>query len=95
MGEDYFGRPVIVARRLCDLADAGQILVSRSAVELIDEPGAHRFEPIGSLALKGLDDPVSASRLRWETATSSPQESLMGARQERPYSDLLPVGAAL
>ena len=73
-GEDYFGRPVIVARRLCDIAHAGQILVSGSAVELIDEPGTHRFEPIGSLALKGLDDPVSASRLRWETATSSPQE---------------------
>ncbi len=93
-GEDYFGRPVIVARRLCDLAHAGQILVSGSAVELIDEPGTHRFEPMGSLALKGLSNPVSVSGLRWETATSSPQESLTGARQERLYSDLLPVGAA-
>jgi class 3 adenylate cyclase len=93
-GEDYFGRPVIVARRLCDIAHAGQILVSQSAVELIDDPGTHRFEPIGSLALKGLDDPVNASGLRWETATSSPQESLMGARQEKPYPDLLPVAAA-
>lgn len=93
-GEDYFGRPVIVARRLCDIAHAGQILVSESVCGLIDDPGTYRFEPMGSLALKGLDDPVSASELRWETATSSLQESLMGARQERPYSDLLPVGAA-
>ena len=94
-GEDYFGRPVIVARRLCDIAHPGQILVSESAVELIDDPGTHRFEPMRSLALKGLDDPVSASGLRWETATASPQESLTGARQEKSYSDLLPLGAAL
>jgi len=93
-GEDYFGRPVIVARRLCDIAHVGQILVSGSAVELIDVPGTHRFEPMGSLALKGLDEPVCASKLRWEAATASPQESPMGARHEKPYSDLLPVGAA-
>jgi class 3 adenylate cyclase len=27
-GEDYFGRPVIVARRLCDAAGAGEVLVA-------------------------------------------------------------------
>lgn len=92
-GEDYFGRPVIVARRLCDIANAGQILVSESAVELIED-GTHLFEPMRSLALKGLDDPVSASGLRWETATASAQESLSGARQEKACSGLLSLGAA-
>jgi class 3 adenylate cyclase len=53
---DYFGRPVIVAKRLCDAARAGEVLVSGPAEE--------RFEPVGPLALKGLSEPVSASAMR-------------------------------
>ena len=43
---DYFGRPVVVARRLCDAAGPGQVLVAGAR-----EDG---LETVGRLALKGL-----------------------------------------
>jgi class 3 adenylate cyclase len=60
---DYFGRPVIVARRLCDAAGGGEVLVSEPDRRL---PGAagHRLEPLGPLVLKGLREPVPAGALR-------------------------------
>lgn len=63
-GDDYFGRPVIVARRLCDAARGGDVLVSQSLRELMSGAAAHRLEPLGPLALKGLREPVAAGVLR-------------------------------
>src|SRR4051794_39231784 len=51
---DYFGRPVIVARRLCDSAGSGEVLVACEA-----EPG----QPVRSLRLRGLTEPVTATAL--------------------------------
>jgi class 3 adenylate cyclase len=62
---DYFGRPVIIARRLCDRAAGGQIVASDALRSLVDGPGSHAFAPLGALALKGLSDPVGASALEW------------------------------
>jgi class 3 adenylate cyclase len=53
---DYFGRPVVVARRLCDAARGGDVLVAGAP--------ADGFEPQGSLVLKGLTEPVPASLLK-------------------------------
>lgn len=53
---DYFGRPVVVARRLCDSAGAGQVLVAGARDDAL--------EPVGALTLKGLREPVTASALR-------------------------------
>jgi class 3 adenylate cyclase len=55
---DYFGTPVIVARRLCDSAQAGQTLVSELVQQLASECD---FESLGAIAVKGLSDPVRAS----------------------------------
>jgi class 3 adenylate cyclase len=57
---DYFGTPVIIARRLCDTARPGQTLVSESVSELAAE---HEFDSFGDLALKGLSKRVSARAL--------------------------------
>jgi class 3 adenylate cyclase len=53
---DYFGRPVVVARRLCDAAGPGEALVAG--------PAEDRLEPVGPLLLKGLREPVAAAALR-------------------------------
>jgi class 3 adenylate cyclase len=55
-GDDYFGRPVVTAKRLCDTARGGEVLVA-------GEPDAE-LEPVGPLALKGLSEPVAAGALR-------------------------------
>src|SRR5215470_17179692 len=57
---DYAGTPVVVARRLCDRAGAGQIVCSQLVVELLRGRQAFRFEGLGALELKGLREPVPA-----------------------------------
>jgi class 3 adenylate cyclase len=54
---DYFGRPVVVARRLCDAATGGQVLVAGP----VEGAEARAVEP---LRLKGLSEPVAASSVR-------------------------------
>jgi DNA-binding NarL/FixJ family response regulator len=64
-GADMFGTPVIVASRLCDAADAGEILAS----ELVARIAAPRLDAAvqaaGPLKLKGLEERVSAMRILW------------------------------
>jgi class 3 adenylate cyclase len=61
---DYFGRPVIVARRLCDAARGGEVFVSEPTPELPTDRRADEVQPLGRLWLKGLRDPVVAAVLR-------------------------------
>ncbi len=61
--DDYFGRPVVIAKRLCDAADAGKVLVSGPARGLVAD-SAIDHEQLGPLALKGLSEPVTPTVLR-------------------------------
>ena len=64
-GDDLFGTPVIVAGRLCDLAEPGEILASevvcRIAAPRITEP----ILPAGAFKLRGVAERVGAARLLW------------------------------
>jgi class 3 adenylate cyclase len=62
---DYFGRPVVVAKRLCDRAGRGQILVSDVLRSLVGDRAEYRFIALGALQLKGFADPVTAFGLEW------------------------------
>ena len=64
--DDFFGTPVVVARRLCDAAGGGQILASQLLVGLVGSRGAFAFRSVGPLALKGLADPVATVEVSWE-----------------------------
>ncbi len=64
---DYFGTPVVVARRLCDRAGPGQILCSAVIETLLAGRQAFSFRSIGELELKGLAVPVSACEVVYET----------------------------
>lgn len=55
---DYFGTPVVIAKRLCDRADAGQIYASDLVVRLLSGRQEFRFDDMGALALKGIGEPV-------------------------------------
>jgi class 3 adenylate cyclase len=57
---DYFGTPVVVAKRLCDLARGGQIVASELLAGFVGTRGGFRFRPLGKLPLKGLSEPVAA-----------------------------------
>jgi predicted ATPase/class 3 adenylate cyclase len=63
---DYFGTPVVVAKRLCDAADPDQILTTETVAGLVGSRGRYAFRPLGPVRLKGLDAPVSAVAIDWQ-----------------------------
>jgi class 3 adenylate cyclase len=63
--DDYFGAPVVIAKRLCDRAGAGQILASEVVRSLVGKRGEHSFRAVGAMQLKGLSEPVTAFELDW------------------------------
>jgi class 3 adenylate cyclase/tetratricopeptide (TPR) repeat protein len=89
--DDYFGTPVVIAKRLCDRADPGQILVSHVVQALVGSRGGFRFRDRGSLSLKGLADPVPAAELEWRQNGSA--ESAV-AEAQRADTDHGPAAAA-
>ena len=75
-GGDFFGTPVVVAKRLCDQAQGGQILASTLVWDLV---GRHRdhgctFRHLGGLTLKGLGEPIAAGEVVWQ-----PEEPVVSA----------------
>lgn len=50
---DYYGRTVNVAARLSDFARPGEVLVTQSVVDLVDEPGVS-FTEIGPVEVRGV-----------------------------------------
>jgi class 3 adenylate cyclase len=68
---DYFGTPVVVAKRLCDRAQSGQVLVSDVVLTLVGARSGHGFTALGPQSLKGLTDPVDVFELDW---TGAPRE---------------------
>ncbi len=65
---DYFGTHVVVARRLCDRAQAGQILCTVLVANLLSGRHAFNFRPVGDLDLKGIEQPVATCEVVYEHA---------------------------
>lgn len=61
---DYFGRPVVVASRLCALATAGEILAENLVAQVAGDHGVET-EPVGPRLLKGLPGAVDVVRIPW------------------------------
>jgi predicted ATPase/class 3 adenylate cyclase len=72
-GEDYFGTPVIVAKRLCDRAVAGQILTTGDVAALFPRREGPVLRAVGALDLKGLADPVATVEVMWDGVPRTPE----------------------
>jgi class 3 adenylate cyclase/tetratricopeptide (TPR) repeat protein len=68
---DWVGMPVVVARRLCERATAGQILCSGVVVELLRGRQGFAFTEVGPLALKGLAEPVAGYEVAYRPDTGA------------------------
>lgn len=66
---DYFGAPVVLAKRLCDAAQGGHILSSELLREIVGSRGGFGFRSCGSLVLKGMPAPLAACEVSWEPQT--------------------------
>jgi DNA-binding NarL/FixJ family response regulator/class 3 adenylate cyclase len=65
-GEDLYGTAVVVARALCDAADAGQILASETVCQIAGPRlGEHLIQPVGALRVRGVGERVAAAQVRW------------------------------
>jgi class 3 adenylate cyclase/DNA-binding CsgD family transcriptional regulator/tetratricopeptide (TPR) repeat protein len=69
--DDFHGTAVVVAKRLCDQADGGQILASDLVAALVGTRGDFRFRPAGHRKLKGLSQPTAAVTVAWRDAGPS------------------------
>ncbi len=72
---DYFGTPVVIARRLCDRAQPGQILCSHLVAGLLAGRRALRFHDLGPISLKGVAHPVRVSEVLYDEDVPAPEAS--------------------
>jgi class 3 adenylate cyclase/DNA-binding NarL/FixJ family response regulator len=82
--DDFHGTAVVVAKRLCDTAEGGQILASDLVRELVGSRGGFSFRSVGRLRLKGLPEPVSAAIVEWRPEPRPPASPRRTARPEAP-----------
>ena len=61
-----FGTAVVVARRLCDRAEAGQILCTETVAGLLSGRSGFAFSELGKFDLKGVPRPVAACWTEYE-----------------------------
>jgi len=71
---DYFGTPVVVAKRLCDSANGGQIIVSQVVRNLVGSRGDYVFVELGTRSLKGFSDPIAVCEVEWTPAPDVPDQ---------------------
>jgi DNA-binding NarL/FixJ family response regulator/class 3 adenylate cyclase len=64
--DDVFGSALVVARRLCDDAEPGQILASDLVAALIGSRADVQLTPLGPRELAGIPAPVPTFGLAWE-----------------------------
>jgi class 3 adenylate cyclase/tetratricopeptide (TPR) repeat protein len=83
--EDYYGTPVVIAKRLCDEADGGQILASDLVRGLVASRGGYQFLAMGPMLLKGLTEPLQAYDIAWQPL-SAPGFALPPQLETRPKS---------
>lgn len=62
---DWYGTPVVVAKRLCDEADDGQILTTEVVRALVGSRGEYEFGAVTPLELKGVGEPVGVCEVVW------------------------------
>jgi class 3 adenylate cyclase len=67
---DYFGLPVVVARRLCDTAQGGEIRCTEVVTSLLANRQEFAFADIGRLELKGVPEPIAALEVVYEAETT-------------------------
>lgn len=70
-GSGYFGTPVVIARRLCDLASSGQILCSSTVAGLLRGRAAFRFRELGAQMLKGISESQLVCEIEYERDAAS------------------------
>jgi DNA-binding NarL/FixJ family response regulator/class 3 adenylate cyclase len=81
---DLYGMPVIVASRLCDAADAGEILASDVVRQVAGPRVEAPMRPAGALRVKGIADPVPVAQVEWRDTAPPEAEAPADDAPGRP-----------
>ncbi|HTA06393.1 MAG TPA: AAA family ATPase, partial [Solirubrobacteraceae bacterium] len=94
---DYFGTPVVIAKRLCDAGAPGQILASELVRALVGTRGGFAYRTLGAVPLKGVADPVGACEVIWEPSTEVrvPLPGLLAGEDRGTFVGRSDLGAVL
>jgi DNA-binding SARP family transcriptional activator len=94
---DYFGTPVVIAKRLCDAGAPGKILASELVRALAGTRGGFTYSPLEPVTLKGVADPVPACEVIWESSTEQriPLPSLLAGEDRGTFVGRSDAAAAL
>jgi len=84
--DDLHGTAVVVAKRLCDQAEGGQILASNLVAGLVGTRGGFRFRSVGRRKLKGLAEPMPTVTVEWRESATPPAGLERSARQGRSHA---------
>jgi class 3 adenylate cyclase len=80
---DFYGRSVILAARIADRAQGGEVLVSSLVEQLVDGSADLRFKDVGETELKGLSDRQRLYRVAWGPSAdplTAPAETAQAVR---------------
>jgi adenylate cyclase len=55
---DYFGGDVNLAHRVVTRALGGEVLITQPVMELVGDSAYLKFDAIGEVTLKGIDEPI-------------------------------------
>ncbi|HUW01235.1 MAG TPA: AAA family ATPase [Acidimicrobiales bacterium] len=86
--DDWFGRPVVEASRLCAAAEGGQILAAEIVRVLAGNRSDHEIESRGERELKGLPEPITVCEVAWSLPEPTGGDALIA-------DDLPPLPDAL
>lgn len=94
---DYFGTPVVIAKRLCDAGAPGQILASELVRGLVGTRGGFTYRALEAVVLKGVAEPVAACEVIWEASTEQrvPLPPLLAGEDRGAFVGRSDVAAAL
>ena len=73
-GDDFFGRDVVLAARLSEEAEGGEILASPVVKELTESNGEFDFEEEREVEVRGLSGRHTAFEVRWQPESSRYEE---------------------
>jgi predicted ATPase/class 3 adenylate cyclase len=77
-GDDLHGMTVVIASRLCSAAGTGEVLVQGVVESLVASRDGVTLEAASEYELKGVPDPVQASRLIWKKLAGKTEAASVG-----------------
>lgn len=83
---DYFGTAVNIASRVADAAGPGEVVVTRRVVDAWQGESI-RFDPLGRVPVKNVDDPVEMFMAQTEPAEGSADPTLTSKHTERQAAE--------